>query len=76
MQSAKTRLKFDSMAIKESATIKVVIKSSIKQTVGAVLGDTVDLVVSNFIKMRDNHDAARPPNPLFLVPDIVQVKSG
>ena len=42
IKGAKTLLKLGSEAIKEGATIKDVIKSTLKPTVGAVLGATVD----------------------------------
>ena len=65
-----------SEVIKENATVKDVIKSALKPTVGAVLGATVDQVASNLIQMRDNHDAVPPPNPQIVVPEIVQAGSG
>ena len=76
IMGAQTRLKSISEAIKESANLKYVIKSALKPTIGAVLGAMVDLVASNLIQTRDNHDAAPPPNPPFLVPEIVQAGSG
>ena len=57
-----------SVSIKEGATIKDVIKSTLKPTVGAVLGATVDQVASKLIEMRDNQNDAPPPNPPIVVP--------
>ena len=76
MIGAQTLLKSGSEAIKEGATVKNVIKSTLKPTVGAVIGATVDQVASKLIQMRDNHDAAPPPNLPIVVPEIVQVGSG
>ena len=56
MKGIQTRLKAGSKAIKEGATVKDVIKSTLNPTVGAVLGSTVDQVVSKLIKMRDNQN--------------------
>ena len=63
--------KFSTKAINKAATVKVVIKSALKPTVGAVLGATVDQVVSNLIKMQDTHGAAPPFNPIIVMPEIV-----
>ena len=71
IKGAQTLLKSSSEAIKEGATFIDVIKSTLTPTVGAVLGATVDQVASKLIQMRDNHDAAPPPNPLIVVPEIV-----
>ena len=49
---------------------------SLKFTAGAVLRATVDQVVSNLSQMRDNRDAAPPPNPPIVVIEIVQAGSG
>ena len=76
IKDAQTLLISGSEAIKEGATVKDVIKSALKPTVGAVLGATVDQVASNLIQMRDNHDSAPPPNPPIVVPEIVQAGSG
>ena len=43
---------------------------------GAVLGATVDQVASKLIQMRDNDNAAPPPNPPIVLPKIVQARSG
>ena len=76
IKGAQTLLKSGSEAIKEGATIKDVIKSTLKPTVGAVLGATVDQVASKLIQMRDNNDTGPPPNPPIVVPEIVQAVSG
>ena len=76
IKGAQTHLKSGSEAIKESATIKDVIKSTLKPTVGAVVGATVDQVASKLIELSDNHDAAQPPNPPIVVPEIVLAGSG
>ena len=54
MKGVQTLLKAGSKAIKEGATVKDVIKSTLKPTVGAVLGATVDKVASKLIEMRNN----------------------
>ena len=63
MKGAQTLLKAGSEAIKEGATVKDVIKSTLKPTVGAVLGATVDQVASKLIEMRNNQNDASPSNP-------------
>ena len=68
--------KAGSEAIKEGATVKDVIKSTLKPTVGAVLGATVDQVASKLIEIRDNQNDAPPPNPPIVVPEFVQAGSG
>ena len=61
MKGVQTLLKASSKAIKEGTTVKDVIKSTLKPTVGAVLGATVDQVASKLIEMRNNqNDAPRP----------------
>ena len=75
IKGAQTLLKSGSEDIKEGATIKDVIKSTLKPTVCAVLGATVDQVASKLIQIRDNNDAATQPNPLIVVPEIVQAGS-
>ena len=76
IKKAQTLLKSGSEAIKEGATVKDVIKSTLSPTVGAVIGAMVDQVASKLIQMRDNHDAALPPNRLIVVAEIVQAGSG
>ena len=76
IKGAQTLLKAGSEAIKDGATVKDVIKSTLKPTVGAVLGATFEQVASKLIEMRDNHDSAPPPNPPIVVPAIVQAGSG
>ena len=71
-----TLLRVGSEAIKEGATVKDVIKSTVQPTVGAVLGATVDQVASKLIEMRDKHDAALPPNPPIVLPEMGQAGSG
>ena len=72
MKGVQTLLKAGSEAIKEGATIKDVIRTTLKSTVGAVLGATVDQVASKPIEMRDNQNDAPPPNPPTVVPEFVQ----
>ena len=50
MKGVQTLLKASSKAIKEGTTVKDVIKSTLKPTVGAVLGATVDQVASKLIE--------------------------
>ena len=76
IKSAQTLLKSGSKAIKEDATFKDVINSTLTPTVGAFLGATVDQVASKLIQMRDNNNAVPPPNPPIVVPEIVQAGSG
>ena len=47
MKGVQTLVKAGSEAIKEGVTVKDVIKSTLKPTVGAVLGATVDQVASS-----------------------------
>ena len=54
MKGVQTLLKAGSTAIKEGVTVKDVIKSTLKPTVDADLGATVDQVASKLIKMRNN----------------------
>ena len=58
MKGAQTLLKAGSEAIEEGATVKDVIKSTLKLTVGAVLGATLDQVASKLIEMRNNQKDA------------------
>ena len=70
-KGAQTLLKAISKTIKEGATLKGDIKSILKPTVAAVLGATVDQVVSKLIQMHDNHDSASSPNLPITVQNIV-----
>ena len=63
-------------SIKESATVKDVINSTLKPTVGAVLGATVDQVASKIIEMRNNQNDANPPNPAIMLAELNQAGSG
>ena len=79
MKDIQTLLKAGSKAIKEGVTVKDVIKSTLKPTVGAVLGATVDQVASKLIEMRNNQNDAPLPNPPIMLPELNQaglVKSG
>ena len=76
IKGVQTLLRAGSEAIKEGATVKDVIKSTVQPTVGAVLGATVDHVASKLIDMRDKHAAAPPPNPPMVLPETVQAGSG
>ena len=62
MKGVQTLLKAGSEAIKEAATVKDVVKSTLKPTVGAVLGATVVKVAPKLIEMRDTQNDAPPPN--------------
>ena len=68
MKGVQTLLKDGSKAVKMGATVKDVIKSTLKPTVGAVLGATFDQVASKLIKMRNNKNDAPPPNTPIVVP--------
>ena len=72
IKGIQTLLKVGIEAIKEGATVKDVIKSTLKPTVGAVLGATVDQVASKLIEMRNNPNDAPPPNPPIMLPELNQ----
>ena len=76
IKGAKTLLKAGSDTIKEGATVKNVIKSTLKRTNGAVLGTTVCEVASKLIEMRNNQYDAPPPNSRIVVPELIQAQSG
>ena len=76
MKYIQTFLKAGSEAIKENATVKDVIKSTLRPTVGAVLGATVDQVASKLIEMRNNQNDAPPINRPIMVPELNQAGSG
>ena len=76
MKGIQTFLKAGSKAIKEGATVEDVIKSTLKPTVGAVLGATVDQVASKLIEMRNNQNDAPPPNSSITLPELNQAGSG
>ena len=76
MKAFQTLLKAGSETIKEGATVKDVIKSTLKPTVSAVLGATVDQVASKLIEMRNNQNDAPPLNPLIMLPEMNQAGSG
>ena len=76
MKGIQTLLKAGSEAIKEGAAVKDVIKSTLKPTVGAFLGATVDQVVSKLIEMRNNQNDAPPPNPPIMLPELNQAGLG
>ena len=75
IKGVQTLLKAGSEAIKESATVKNIINSTLKPTIGSVLGATVDQVASKLIEMRENQNTAPQPNPLIVVPEFVQAGS-
>ena len=58
MKGAQTLLKAGSEAIKENTTVKHVIKSTLKPTVGTILGATVDQIASKLIEMRNKQNDA------------------
>ena len=76
MKGVQALLKAGSKAINESATVKIVIKSTLKHTVAVVLGATVHKVASKLIEMRDNQNDAPLPNPPIVVPEFVRAGSG
>ena len=76
MKGVQTLLKACSEAIKKGATVKEVIKSTLKFMVDAVLGATVDQVASKLIEMRNNQNDAPSPNPPIMLPEINQAGSG
>ena len=74
IKGVQTFLKAGSEAIKEGSTVKDVIKSTLKPTVGAVFGATVDQVASKLIEMRNNQNDAPPPNPPIMLPELNQAQ--
>ena len=76
IKSVQTSFKANSEAIKDGATVKDVIKFTLKPTVGAILNATVDLVASKLIEMRNNQNDAFPPNPPIMVPELNQAGYG
>ena len=76
MKGIQTMLKAGSKAIKKGATVKDVIKCTLKPTICAVIGATVDHLTSKLIEMRDSQNDAPPPNPPIVVPEFVQAGSG
>ena len=74
-KGAQTLLNKGSEAIQEGAPVKDVVKSVLKPTASAFLGDTVDQVASKLLEMRDNHASAPPTNPPIVVPEIIQAGS-
>ena len=75
MKGIQTLLKAGSEAIKEGATVKDVITSTLKLTVGDVLGASVDKVASKLIEMRNNQNDAPTPNPPVMLPELNQAGS-
>lgn len=63
-------------AINEISTVNNAIKSTLKFTVGVVLGAKVDQVAYKLIEMRNKQNDAPPPNSFIVDPELVQAKSG
>ena len=76
IQGVQALLKAGSEAIKEGATVKDVIKSTLKPTVAAVLYATVDHIASKLFEMRNHPNDAPSPNPPIVVPKFVQAGTG
>ena len=76
MKGVQTLLKASSKVIKESVTVKDIIKSTLKPTVNAVLGATFDQVASKLIEMLNNQNDAPPPNLPIMLPELNQAGSG
>ena len=76
MKNVQTVLKAGSEAITEGATVKEVIKSTLKPKVGAVLGATVDQVAYKLIEMRDKQNDAPLSNSFIMLPEFVQTGLG
>ena len=72
MKGAQTLSKAGSDAIKEGATVKDVLLSTLIPTVKAVLGAMVDQVASKLIEMRNNQNDAPPSNPHIVLPELNQ----
>ena len=76
IKGVQTFLKAGSEAIKDSATVKDVIKSTLKPKVGAVLGATDDQIASKLSEMRNNQNDAPSPNPPIMLHEYNQAGSG
>ena len=76
MKGIQTLLKTGSEAIKENATVKNVIKFTLKPTISDILGARVDQVASKKIEMRNNYNDSPPPNLLIMLPELNQAGSG
>ena len=76
IKGAQALLTAGSEEIKEGATVKDVIRSTLKPTVGAVLGASVDQVASKLIEMRNKQNDAPPPNPPIMLPEFNQAGPG
>ena len=76
MKGIETFWKAGSKSIKKGATVKDVIKFTLKPKFGAVLGVTVDQVASKLTEMRNNQHDAPPPNPPIMLPYLNQAGSG
>ena len=76
MKGIQTYLNTGSKAIKEGATVKDVIKSTLKPTIDAVIGVTVEQIDSKLIEMRNNQNDALPPNSPIMLPELNQAGSG
>ena len=75
MKNAQTLLKPGSKAIKVNVTVKDVIKSTLKPTLEAVLGASVDKVAYKLIEMRNNQNNKPSSNPPILLQEINQAGS-
>ena len=70
MKGIQTFLKAGNKVIKKGATVKDAIKSTLKPTVGVVLGATVDQVAFKLIEMRNNQNDAPQPNLPIMLPKL------
>ena len=75
IKEAQTLLKAGRKAITECATVKYVINSTLKHTVGAVSVATVDQDASKLIEMQNNQNDAPLLNPPIVVPELIQTGS-
>ena len=76
MTGAQTLLIAGSEVIKKNAMVNDVIKFTLKPTIGAVLGATVDQVAFKLIEMRNNQNDAPLSNSFIVLPELNQAKSG
>ena len=76
IKGVQTLLKAGSKAIKESATVKYVIKSTLKPTVGGVLGATFDQVASKLTDRRNKQYDANKLNSLIVGSEFVKAGLG
>ena len=76
IKKAQTLLKAGNETIKKGAKVKGVIKYTLKTTVGAVLGATVEQVAFILIEIWDKQNEAPLPNLPIVLPELIQAGPG